>query len=190
MITYKSIEAEFIRQIEEIPMKVYVTSEYKIEKVNNGLGGFLFKEVPVSPYIIDFGKYVIKPEYEKEFNISNWKFFIAFDNNKPIGAATLACKTQGVRMLEGREDLCVLWDIRVTEEYKHKGIGQGLFDTCKNWCKSQGYKQIKIECQNVNIPACKFYHKQGAVLSALNEYAYYDDEESKNQIQLIWYLDL
>ena len=29
-------------------------------------------------------------------------------------------------MLEVRDDLCVLWDIRVTEEYKHKGIGQGI----------------------------------------------------------------
>ncbi len=190
MIIYKSIEAEFIKQIEEIPMKVNVTSEYKIGKINNGLGGFLFEEVPVSPYIFDFGKDVIKPEHEKEFNISNWKFFIAYDDNKPVGAATLACKTPGVRMLDGREDLAVLWDIRVMEEYKHRGIGQGLFDACKNWSKAQGFKQIKIECQNVNVPACKFYHKQGAVLSMVNEYAYYNDEESKNQIQFIWYLDL
>ncbi len=190
MITYKSIKSEFLRHNEEIPMKVYVTSEYRIEKINNGLGGFLFKEVPVSPYTIDFGKHAIMSEFEKEFDISNWKFFMAFDDNKPVGAATIVCKTPEVRMLEAREDLCVLWDIRVIEEYKHKGIGQGLFDACKKWSKSQGYKQMKIECQNVNVPACKFYHKQGAVLSMVNEYAYYDDEESKNQIQFIWYLDL
>ena len=31
-------------------------------------------------------------------------------------------------MLEGRDDLAVLWDIRVSDDYKHQGIGQHLFD--------------------------------------------------------------
>ncbi len=190
MITYKSIEKEFLRNREEIPMTVYVTSEYLVEKINNGLGGLLFKEVNVPPYTNDFGKYAVMSEFEKNFDVSNWKFFMAFDGDKSVGAATLACKTPEVRMLDGREDLCVLWDVRVAEEYKHKGIGQKLFDICVEWAKSQGYNQMKIECQNNNVPACKFYHKQGAVLSAINEYAYYDDNESKNEIQFIWYLDL
>lgn len=49
---------------------------------------------------------------------------------------------------------------------------------------------MKIECQNNNEPACKFYHKQGAVLRKIDEYAYFDDIESRFEVQFIWYLDL
>lgn len=52
-------------------------------------------------------------------------------------------------------------------------------------------KQMKIECQNNNVEACKFYHKQGAaVLGKIDEYAYYNDVEDRNEVQFIWYLDL
>ena len=49
---------------------------------------------------------------------------------------------------------------------------------------------MKIECQNNNVPAVKFYHKQGAVLSAIDEYAYYNEPKYRNEAQLIWFLDL
>ena len=48
---------------------------------------------------------------------------------------------------------------------------------------------MKIECQNNNVPACKFYHKQGAVLSAVDEYAYYNEPEYRHEIQFIWFLN-
>ena len=48
---------------------------------------------------------------------------------------------------------------------------------------------MKIECQNNNIPAIRFT-KQGAVLSAIDEYAYYSEPEYRDEVQLIWYLNL
>ena len=47
-----------------------------------------------------------------------------------------------------------------------------------------------IECQNNNVAACKFYHKQGAVLSKIDMYAYYSEPEIRDEIQFIWYLDI
>jgi len=93
-------------------------------------------------------------------------------------------------MLSGRDDLAVLWDIRVDDAYKHQGVGQVLFEMSVKWSREQGLTQMKIECQNVNIPAVRFYHKQGAVFSAIDEYAYYNKPEFRHEAQLIWYLDL
>ncbi len=90
-------------------------------------------------------------------------------------------------MLEGRDDLAVLWDLRVDESYKHQGIGQSLFNIAKKWAVDNNFNQLKVECQNTNYNAVKFYHKQGMILSAINEYAYKD---CPNEIQLIWYLNL
>jgi hypothetical protein len=35
---------------------------------------------------------------------------------------TVAGPTENLYMLSGRKDACVLWDIRVEDEYKHQGI--------------------------------------------------------------------
>ena len=78
----------------------------------------------------------------------------------------------------------------MADSHKRMGIGQKLFDAGVEWAKGEGFSQMKIECQNNNVPACRFYHKQGAVLSEINEYAYYQEEDLRDEAQLIWYLDL
>lgn len=115
---------------------------------------------------------------------------MAFDGERPVGAAAVASRSKTADMLEGRDDLAVLWDIRVDEAYKHQGVGQSLFDMAVNWSREQKLVQMKIECQNNNVPAVKFYHKQGAVLSVINEYAYYNESEYRHETMFIWFLDL
>ncbi len=36
-----------------------------------------------------------------------------------------------------------------------------------------------------NVQACRFYRKQGAVLSKIDIYAYYLEAEIKNEVQMI-----
>ncbi|GFP75407.1 GNAT family N-acetyltransferase [Clostridium fungisolvens] len=190
MITYREIDESYFEQYDKIPMLVQVKSILRLEKVDNGLGGILLKEVPVKEHIKDLGKYEKATEYAKEFDITNWAFFMAFDDEVPIGAATISSKTENVNMLDGRDDMSVLWDIRVDDGYKNQGIGTELFTKAVKWSKSKGFKQMKIECQNNNVPACRFYYKQGAVLGKIDEYAYYKDIDVRDEVQLIWYLDL
>ena len=191
-IAYKKVDRTCFPQYDMVPMRVHVTSYYKIEKIDRGLGGFRLVETPVEPYIKDFvtGDDETVSRWEQRFDISNWAFFMAFDGERPVGGATIACRTKDVNMLYGRHDLAALWDIRVDDDYKHRGIGQALFDMAVKWSKDQGFTQISIECQNNNLPAVRFYHKQGAVLSVVNEYAYYNEPECRHEAQFIWYLDL
>lgn len=111
-------------------------------------------------------------------------------NARSIGAAAIATRTKDINMLCKRDDLVALWDIRVADEYKHQGIDYALFQKAAQWSRVQGMTQLKIECQNNNVPAVKFYRKQGAVLEGIDEYAYYNDPYAKGEIQFIWYLDL
>ena len=193
MISYKKVTTDdFFPQYDQISMRVYVDKILEIEKINQGLGGFLIREVAVEPYLKDFcvGKDDSVMRWKKSWDLSNWAFFMAFDGDRPVGAAALAARTKEINMLSGRDDLSVLWDIRVDDTYKQQGIGQRLFDMATNWSREQGFIQMKIECQNNNVPAVKFYHKQGAILSMVDEYAYYNEPEYRHETQLIWYLDL
>ena len=190
MIIFKEVDKSYFELYDKVSMNVNVHSEYKVKRINNGLGGFVFEEVSVEPYIKDLSIYERATEYEKEFDITNWRFYMAFDDNIPVGAMTVAGKTEGLNMLYGRDDACVLWDIRVADAHKHNGIGQKLMDMGILNARTDGYHQMIIECQNNNVPACKFYQKQGAVLSKIDMYAYYLEPEVRNEIQFIWYLDI
>jgi len=191
MITYKQVDVSYLSQYDLIPMLVHISAYYRIEKHNRGLGGFTLVETPVEPYVKDFCSADDESVAQwKRFDLSNWAFFMAFDNERPVGGAAVAACTKKIHMLSGRDDLAVLWDIRVDDAYKHQGIGQALFDMAVIWSRSQGLRQMKIECQNNNVPAVKFYHKQGAILSAIDEYAYYNELKYRHEAQLIWFLDL
>jgi len=191
MITYKQVDVSYLPQYDLIPMLVHVSAYYRIEKHNRGLGGFTLVETPVEPYVKDFCSADDESvEQWKRFDLSNWAFFMAFDNERPVGGAAVAARTKKIHMLSGRDDLAVLWDIRVDDACKYQGIGQALFDMAVIWSRSQGLRQMKIECQNNNVPAVKFYHKQGAILSAIDEYAYYNELKYRHEAQLIWFLDL
>lgn len=175
---------------DQVSQNVNVSSEFRVTRIDNGLGGFVFEEVPVTPYVKDLSKYEIASEYEKMFDISNWRFYMAFDGDIPVGAMTVAGTTEGMDMLGGRTDACVLWDIRVADEYKHKGIGQRMLDLGIAAAKDDGYRVMIIECQNNNVTACRFYRKQGALLSKIDMNAYDSEPEVADEVQFVWHLDL
>ncbi len=54
MITYKKVDKTYFAQNDLIPMRVHVSSYYKIDKFNRGLSGFNLMETPIKPYLKDF----------------------------------------------------------------------------------------------------------------------------------------
>lgn len=189
-IVIREVGRESFPLYDSVPQNVDVRSEYRVEPIDGGLGGLRMTETPVTPYVKDLSQYERATEYEQLFDIATWRFYMAFDGDRPVGALTLAGPTEGMHMLAGRSDACVLWDIRVADERKHQGVGQQLLDSAVAAARAQGYRQMIIECQNNNVPACRFYRKQGAILGKVDRYAYYSDPEIRNEVQLIWYLDL
>jgi len=191
MLTFKQVDTSYFPQYDQVPMRHTASSYYRIEKHNRGLGGFSLIETPSEPFVLDFCTGDDESvERWKRWDLTNWAFFMAFDGEKPIAAAAVASRTEGANMLAGRNDLAVLWDLRVSETHKRQGVGQKLFDMVVDWSRKSGLSQLKIECQTNNVPACKFYHKQGAVLGTIDEYAYYNDPQYSHEIMLLWYLNL
>jgi len=186
LIKYGELKLDRLNEYGNIPFSYKTNKKYELKKINNGLGGILFDLVEVPEFYKDFGNKV--DNWIKLFDLSNWKFFVAYnEKGKLIAGCTVATKTENCNMLEKRDDLALLWDIRVDNDYKHKGIGQKLFEMAKDYAKKNGFKQFKVECQNTNPAAVNFYHKQGMYLGAINQFAYPD---YPNETQLLWYLDL
>ena len=145
-----------------------------------------------TPYIKDYDE--IKSDsldphaFIKQRDTIPWGFFLIYENEMPVAGAIAAYNTEWTNMLDGRDDLTVLWDIRVHPEYRGKGIGRKLIYSVIDWAKERNCTQIKIETQNVNVNACKFYRAMGAKLKGVNYHVYKGKE--KDEIQFFWYMDL
>ena len=125
--------------------------------------------------------------WAREFDVSRWGLVAAQVDGRRVGGVVLAFDTAGVTMLEGRRDLAVLWDIRVAPEHRREGVGSALFRAAGSWASARGCTQLKVETQNVNVAACRFYARQGCVLRAINRHAY---PTLPDEIQFLWYRDL
>jgi len=141
------------------------------------------------PYVKDYD--TIKGEgplqWSACFDLSNWGLILARSNGQLVGGVAIAFDSPDIGMLEGRADLAVLWDIRVSPEARGQGVGSTLFQAAETWATAKGCRQLKVETQNINVPACKFYARQGCVLGAIDRFAY---PELPDEIQLFWYKNL
>ena len=119
--------------------------------------------------------------------MSSWLLLAAIDRGERIGGAAVARNTPGANMLEGRTDLAVLWDIRVHPDRRQEGAGSLLFRRAVEWARAKGSHYLKIETQNINVRACRFYASQGCHLRAIHHGV---NDDVPDEVQLLWYLRL
>lgn len=153
-------------------------------------GAVVLAERPVEvPYVKDYDAIERQgpTEWARSFDLSNWGLIAAHSRGRRVGGAVIAFNTPGITMLENRSDLAVLWDIRVAPEVRGEGIGSALFRAVEGWATVRGCRQLKVETQNINMAACRFYQRQGCVLVSIGRLAY---PELPDEIQLLWYKDL
>lgn len=177
-------------ELARIPISFEVESVFDVSAPGGGLGGLILSERRLdAPYVKDYdtagGEHPAK--WAERFDVSHWGLIGAHSNGVRVGGAVVAFNTQGVDMLEGRRDLAVLWDIRVSPGARGQGVGFALFRAVEAWAAARGCRQLKIETQNINVSACKFYARQGCVLGVINRFAY---REFPDEVQLLWYKTL
>ena|SRR5438552_6390187 len=187
------IEEQPIARLDEhaqVPIAFVVERILGVSAPDSGLGGIRLTEAAVeTPWVKDYD--AIKGEgptrWPKRFDTSNWGLIAAYDRRERIGGAVIAFNTADVHMLKSRGDLAVLWDIRVRPDSRSAGVGSVLFHAAEAWSRTRGCRVMKVETQNVNLPACRFYTRMGCTLGAINRRAY---PERSDETQLLWFKDL
>jgi GNAT superfamily N-acetyltransferase len=174
----------------EIPVAFLVESVLDVSLVDGGFGGMVLSERPVeAPWVKDY--VAIEGEgpttWPERFDVSRWGLIRAHEGNRRLGGAVIAFDTPGVDMLEGRSDLAVIWDLRVHPDLRFSGVGTLLFRAGEDWARERACRTLRVETQNVNMPACRFYRKMGCSLAAIDRFAYVD---LPDEVQLIWAKDL
>jgi len=173
-----------LAEYSKIPIRFEVMSILEIQG-DDPLSAVLVETPVESPWIKDYDAVTGQgpTSWSKHWDISNWGLLAAFVDGQWIGGCVLACKTDGVNKLEGRNDVVAIWDIRVHPDYRKQGVGRRLFTAAIQWSKRRQCRKLKIETQNINVPACRFYMRQGCHLISINRFAYNDFPE---EVELVW----
>jgi GNAT superfamily N-acetyltransferase len=179
--------ARALAEYGQISIAFEVDRILEVTLADDGLGGMLLAEVGVAdPYLKDYD--VVDGEgptrWARRFDLSNWGLICACRDGARVGGAMLAHSTRGVWMLGGREDVAVLWDMRVAPQQRGAGVGSALFRAAEAWARARGCDWLKIETQNVNVAACRFYRKMGCTLGGVDRFAYPD---LPGEVQLLWW---
>jgi ribosomal protein S18 acetylase RimI-like enzyme len=187
VIEVREDSAAALAEYARIPIAFEVAEIFEVAE--RGGGFILTKRRLDTPYVKDYDALEAESpaRWAERFDVSNWLFLAAHSEGRRIGCAALAFDSPGVEMLEGRRDLCVLWDIRVAPESRGQGVGSALFRAAEAQAAARGCRQLKIETQNINVSACEFYARHGCELRAVNRLAY---PQLPDEIQLLWYKEL
>ncbi len=177
----------FLEEYARVSIAFEVNRTLDLSVGNDGLAGFALVERSLSPtFVKDYdaipGNH--PTDWARQFDIANWGLLSARLDGEHVGGAAVAVKTPGLFMLENRSDLAVVWDIRVSPDLRGRGVGAALFDSAEKWAETQGCRQLKVETQNINVGACRFYASQGCSLGAIHRFAY---PELPDEVQLLWY---
>lgn len=170
----------------QIPIAFTVNRIIDVSSVADGAFCLTSRAVE-HPYVKDYDAVESPAQWPERFDLSNWGLLSAYEGAWRVGGAVVALDTPAVNLLEGRADLALLWDLRVRAEVRGRGIGTQLFRAAEVWALNRGCSQMKIETQNVNAVACRFYERQGCSLRFANTAAY---NTLPDEVQLLWYKDL
>ena len=178
------IPSSLLVEYATIPIAFEVTSALSTQ--NSTDRSFVLTERHLdSPYVKDYDAIGDSPlDWAARFDTSQWVLLVARAESRRLGGATVAFGTPGLDMLEGRSDLAVLWDIRVAPASRGQGVGRALFEASEAWALARGCHELKVETQNINVPACRFYAALGCQLRVVRDDAY---PQCPGEVQFLWY---
>jgi len=137
------------------------------------------------PYWKDYDAYLDghPSEWPRQFDLSRWTILAAYDRTRRVGGAVVIVDDPQIDLLRDCPSCALLWDVRVAPDARRQGVGSALLEAAEERARERGARSLRVETQDVNVPACRFYHAHGFRLERTTPGAY---AELPNEVQLLW----
>ena len=137
------------------------------------------------PYWKDYDSYPggHPSAWPRQFDLSRWTILAAYDRTRHVGGAVVIVDDPQIAFVRDCPACALLWDVRVVPDARRQGVGSALLDAAERRARERGARSLRVETQDVNVPACRFYHAQGFRLERATPGAY---AELPSEVQLIW----
>ena len=190
-VVIREIGCEEYARYAEVDPSYEVRSILRVVPVERGLGGLRLVEEPIArPYTKNADDPGDSPaSWPPPWETGAFTAFLATEGEATVGGAAVLTNPAGAFVLERRDTLAGLWDIRVQRDRRREGIGSRLLLHAAGWAAERGCTQLRIESQNVNVAACRFYARH-CVLGGVERFGYAACPDVAHEAMLLWYRDL
>jgi len=96
-----------------------------------------------------------------------------------------ACAGQ-IRLRKNWNRYAFIEDIAVAAFHRGRGVGSKLIEKAREWAQAKGLLGFMLETQDVNLLACRFYHKLGFKIGGVDTMLYANFDNA-NERAVFWY---
>jgi GNAT superfamily N-acetyltransferase len=169
-----------------VPIGFAVTGIYDDNAIDALLRGNSAEVTPLTtPYWKDYDEYAgDRPtDWPGLFDLSRWTILAASIDNQRVGGAVVVHDDPQIELLRDCRGCAQLWDLRVDSAMRRHGVGSALLRSAEGVALRRGAHAMRVETQQINVPACRFYARNGFQLERVVRGAYHD---LPDEIQLLW----
>ncbi len=112
-----------------------------------------------------FSKEGIEAAIQSFLSDSNWKAFVAWDGEVPVGYIMLVLRETGDNAFHYNTRSLYIDQVGVSEKNRKLGIGQLLMNHAEQFAKENNITRLELDHWTANIIAANYFRKHGYVLS-------------------------
>jgi ribosomal protein S18 acetylase RimI-like enzyme len=177
---------EQLAEYARVPIAFVVREVFDSEAVERLRRGEDAESTPIPvPYQKDYDAHAghQPTDWRVRFDTSRWIVLAAEQNNHRLGGAVVVIDDAQLDSLGGASNCAVIWDLRVAPEARRRGVGAALLRAAEHAALERGAGQLRVETQQINVPACRLYRRHNFALEMVRVGAYPDLPQ---EVQLIW----
>ncbi len=140
-------------------------------------GEIRYSLVPLPPFQKRYP--LVDVDYSAYLNHPEQTIFLAFVDGQLAGQIILRKNWNRYASVE---------DIAVDVHFRRIGVGRELIARAVRWAKDNKLPGIRLETQDNNVAACRFYERLGFKLGGFDQYLYKGIEGVEDEVALYWYL--
>ncbi|WP_181259105.1 GNAT family N-acetyltransferase [Pseudoduganella armeniaca] len=142
-------------------------------------GNDIAATVAVAPYRKDYGGGDdLVPEPDGVLLVAHSPAAVDGGSTTVLGYVLLSRDWTGLALVD---------DIAVDRASRGLGIGRALLDGARDWARAAGLAGLRLETQSTNVPACRFYARQGLQLGGADRLLYAALPGLAHETALFWY---
>jgi streptothricin acetyltransferase len=164
-----------IDQVNKMDNRFIVDSK-AVLKIEEGQIHYSVKEVPA--FIKKYPERDRQYDYSDYIDNPNRAIYLAYHGERAVGQIILSTSWNNYALIE---------DIRVDISYRKQGIGTRLIGYAKEWAKQRGLAGLRLETQNNNIRACRFYESCGFHIGGFDQILYKGIQDDTIEVALYYY---
>lgn len=178
VVTVRDAGADAIAEYARVPIAFEVTRVFDCREDDTAPARVSLSQRALdNPYIKDYDAIAGEhpTQWPMRFADRRWTLLLAYADGAHVGGTVVVSSEES--------EHATIWDIRVAPLLRRAGVGSALFRRAEEWARQQACRALEVETQSVNVPACRFYERQGCLLHAANRSAY---SAFPDELQLIW----